>query len=157
MRKIDWNKGWTFQREEKPEKAVTLPHDASQEVGRSENGISGTGGAFFNGGRYVYRKSFRKEDLVEAGAAEAFPATVILEIEGVYPMGEVLLNGQSLGWCNYGYRGYFFPLTDLQEDNVLEVRVDDTKRPNSRWYSGAGLYRPVNLHVAGEAIFCRKA
>ncbi|MBO6157700.1 MAG: DUF4982 domain-containing protein [Firmicutes bacterium] len=74
---------------------------------------------------------------------------VLVEFEGVYKNASISLNGQELCFHPYGYTGFFVPLTDLKigEENTLTVVADNSKLPNSRWYSGAGIYRPVWLYV----------
>ena len=144
MKKIQFNENWNFTAEGKEPRMVTLPHDAMLEGGRAADSPTKTGGAFFKGGRYIYEKRL---DL----SSDALDKSIVLEIEGCYPSAEVFLNGEKLGTCAYGYSDYFFPLSSLRENNVIRVECDNTNLPNSRWYSGAGLYRPVNLYEAPAA------
>ena len=144
MKKIQFNENWNFTAEGKEPRMVTLPHDAMLEGGRAADSPTKTGGAFFKGGRYIYEKRL---DL----SSDALGKSIVLEIEGCYPSAEVFLNGEKLGTCAYGYSDYFFPLSSLRENNVIRVECDNTNLPNSRWYSGAGLYRPVNLYEAPAA------
>jgi len=141
MKKISFNENWLCSLNGAESSPLTLPHDASQSFGRAPDAPSGTGGAFYLGGVCEYTKTFTVEDPSES---------LILEVEGAYPLAEIFLNGQSLGKCAYGYRGYFFDLSPLQAKNSLTIRVDDTARPNSRWYSGSGLYRGVNLYSGNK-------
>lgn len=142
MEKIDFSHGWSFRKEGAEQRTVDLPHDAMFEEKRSPKALSGSGGAFFEGGRYLYEK-----ELVIPG--EWKEKDIFLEIEGVYPDGEVFLNNEKIGYCSYGYNNYFFALKNLKENgNRLRIVTDNTRMPNSRWYSGAGLYRPVWLYVA---------
>ena len=77
---------------------------------------------------------------------------MILEFEGVYPTAKVYLNEELVSECFYGYSMFYVPLTGLlkKEENLLRVVADNSEAPNSRWYSGAGIYRPVWLLQAGR-------
>lgn len=145
MKRQSFHEGWLFGKNEESLEKVTLPHDAMQEEGRRKDAPSGTGGAFFLGGEYIYEKHFNVP-------MEWKGCTQILEFEGVYPSAKVLLNGGELGGCCYGYSNFYVPLTGLVygNENVLRVLVDNTKTPNSRWYSGAGIYRPIWLWTGGQ-------
>lgn len=154
MQRIDWNEGWMYAADGEKGRTVTLPHDAMQERGRSEDALSGQGGAWFRGGTYVYRKTFTAPDSWK-------DKCVLFETEGIYPNAKIRLNGKLLGRCVYGYSGYQFEMSSLRyassesagtaEDpdqlNTLEITVDHTHLPDSRWYSGGGMYRPVHLLI----------
>lgn len=78
----------------------------------------------------------------------------MLEFEGVYHNAEVWLNGEKLAFNPYGYTDFKADLTgklDFDAENVLQVIARNADQPNSRWYSGAGIYRPVTLWVGPEA------
>ena len=159
MRRESFCEGWLFGEWGKEEGlvSVTLPHDAMQQQGRSPEAPSGTGGGFFLGGKYIYEKQF-------FGDPKWADQELFLEFEGVYPSAEVFLNGQRIGGCRYGYTRFRVPLSGgcsglrLGEKNCLRVEVDNSDQPNSRWYSGAGIYRPVWLlaggreHIAPEGV-----
>lgn len=89
-----------------------------------------------------YRKTFTLP-LSEKGKA------VFIDFDGVYHNSEVFINGQSLGVRPNGYISFRYELTPHlkfgTEKNVIAVKVDNTKQPNSRWYSGSGIYRNVWL------------
>ena len=87
---------------------------------------------------------------------------VSVEFDGVYRDATVYLNGHKLGTHPYGYTSFSFDLTpglDFSAPNVLAVRVDNSAQPNSRWYSGSGIYRHVRVvvtdpvHVAHWGVF----
>ncbi len=145
MIQYDFCKDWLFTKEDMEAVPVTLPHDAMQTEGRKPEAPSGTGCAFFPGGKYVYEKTF-------IAPADWQNKTVVLAFDGVYPSAEVFLNGEKAGCCAYGYLPFQVALTRLRygEQNILRVLVDNTQVPNSRWYSGAGIYRPVNLLIMPE-------
>ena len=148
MKKIPFNSGWLFHNDIKntPEIPVTLPHDAMQTEQRLPGMKNGAAAGFFPGGRYVYRKRFTPEESWK-------DQCVILELEGVYRRSTVSLNGKKLdGWIN-GYTGYTVDLSDallFGEENELTVIADNTQTPNSRWYTGSGIYRDVFLHVGSR-------
>jgi beta-galactosidase len=126
-------------------RSVTLPHDWSIEGHIGPKEPSGGGGGFFPTGLGWYRY---KLDAPAAWAGKR----VEVEFEGVYMLSEVYLNGQKITSQPYGYTGFFADLTDALkpgQPNILAVRVDNTRQPNSRWYSGSGIYRHVWLQVTG--------
>ena len=91
---------------------------------------------------------------------------VSVEFDGVYRDATVYLNGRKLGTHPYGYTSFRFDLTpdlDFSGPNVLAVRVDNSAQPNSRWYSGSGIYRHVRVvvtdpvHVAHWGVFVTTA
>lgn len=145
MKRQSFQKDWLFGKNIGAMRKITLPHDAMQEEGRGADAPSGTGGAFFLGGRYIYEKHFFVPK-------EWKNKTQILEFEGVYPKAEVFLNGKKIAGCRYGYSDFYVPLTELEyeAENVVQVQVDNSELPNSRWYSGAGIYRPVWLWTGNK-------
>ena len=144
MKRISFCENWLFGKSGNEKEPVLLPHDATQLEERSADAPSGAGGAFYHGGCYEYTK---KIDVPESWRDKA----VSLLFEGVYPKAKVLLNGQEIGGCAYGYSQFEVPLTGLRygEENEITVIADNSETPNSRWYAGAGIYRPVWLLVGG--------
>ena len=136
MKKESFNRDWTCNG-----KPVTLPHDAQITEKRGAD-ISNGGHGYFPGGVYTYEKRFL--------APEAWAdKTVILEFEGVYKNATVSLNGKEIAFHAYGYTRFFVELEELNigGENTLTVVADNSRLPNSRWYSGSGIYRPVWLYV----------
>ncbi len=136
-------------------RAVDLPHDWSIESKPDKDNPSGTGEGFFPGGVGWYRKTFHVP-------ADWRGKRVSVEFDGVYRDATVYLNGHKLGTHPYGYTAFAFDLTPemkLSGTNVLAVRVDNSAQPNSRWYSGSGIYRHVRVvvtdptHVARWGVF----
>ena len=79
---------------------------------------------------------------------------MLAEFEGVYQNVSVFLNGEKLYWQPYGYTGFTIALGEklrAGEENVLSVLADNSGEPNTRWYSGSGIYRPVWLYVGSPA------
>ncbi len=103
-----------------------------------------------------YRKRFRLP-------ASSQGRKVFIEFDGVFENSEVWINGQYLGKRPFGYIGFEYDLTPHlnfgARENVIAVKVDNSTQPNSRWYTGSGIYRHVwltttnNLHVAHWGTF----
>jgi beta-galactosidase len=136
-------------------RSVDLPHDWSIESRPEKDNLSGSGGGFFPNGTGWYRKTF-------SAPAEWKGKIVRVEFDGVYRDATVYLNGHKLGTHPYGYTAFTFDLTpnlNFAGANVLAVRVDNSAEPNSRWYSGSGIYRHVRVivtnltHVAHWGVF----
>jgi len=136
-------------------RTVDLPHDWSIESKPDKDSSGGSGEGFFPGGIGWYRKTFR-------APANWKGKRVSIEFDGVYRDATVYLNGHKLGTHPYGYTAFTFDLTpdlDYSGANVLAVRVDNSAQPNSRWYSGSGIYRHVRVvvteptHVAQWGVF----
>jgi beta-galactosidase len=136
-------------------RALNLPHDWSIESRPDKDNPSGAGGGFFPGGVGWYRKTF-------SAPADWRGKRVSVEFDGVYRDATVYLNGRKVGIHPYGYTAFTFDLTpelNLSGTNVLAVRVDNSAQPNSRWYSGSGIYRHVRVvvtaptHVAHWGVF----
>lgn len=121
---------------------LNLPHDWSIEGEFNENAPSGTGGGALPGGLGWYRKTFTIP-------ASAKGRLIFIEFDGVYRNSEVWINGHYLGKRPYGYSSFEYELTPYLDygtkPNVIAVKVDNSQQPNSRWYSGSGIYRNVWL------------
>lgn len=143
MKKISFCDHWCFAPEGKPFTSVTLPHDAQLPEPRSQQ-ASDSGHGFFPGGIYTYEKRFTPPE-------EWNGKTVLVEFEGVYRNCTVSLNGKEIGSHRYGYTNFALPLAlNFGEENILTVTADNSELPNSRWYTGAGIYRPVWLYIGDE-------
>ena len=122
---------------------VDLPHDWSIEGRPSKDNPTGSEGGYFPAGTGWYRKTF-------SAPPEWRGKRVTVEFDGVYRNATVYLNGHKLGNQPYGYTSFNFDVTpdlDFSGLNVLAVRVDNSAQPNSRWYSGSGIYRHVRVVV----------
>jgi len=145
MQKTRFCEGWKFGKAGGEKISVLLPHDATQLQGRTVNAPSGSGGAYYLDGTYEYTKEFI--------APESWRGQFVsLLLEGVYPQAEVFLNGHKIGGCAYGYSLFETELTGLEygKENELSVIVEH-HAPDSRWYAGAGIYRPVWLLQGNSA------
>jgi beta-galactosidase len=121
---------------------LALPHDWSIELPFDKESPAGTGGGALRGGIGWYRKTF-----YVPGSAKN--KNVFIEFDGVYRNSEVWLNGHFLGKRPNGYISFQYDLTSFlkygNEKNVIAVKADNSVQPNSRWYSGSGIYRNVWL------------
>ncbi|TWT29763.1 Beta-galactosidase [Posidoniimonas corsicana] len=119
---------------------VRLPHDWSIGLSRSADEPSAGGGGFFPTGVGWYRRQLH---CVPTAGERTW-----LVFDGVYRNATVWLNGEQLGGHAYGYTPFRFEITNrlsADEPNLLAVRVDNSAQPNSRWYTGSGIYRHVWL------------
>ena len=148
MRPISFNTGWTCRHLDGSNacKSVTIPHDAMLEEHRDALAPSGKNGCWFEGFDYLYEKTF-------AVPADWVDKALLLEFEGVYQQAEVMLDGAKLAFRPYGYTNFYVDLTGklTPGEHTLSVIARNSDQPNSRWYSGAGIYRPVTLWLADKA------
>ncbi|MDL2211121.1 DUF4982 domain-containing protein [Bacteroides sp. OttesenSCG-928-M17] len=147
-----FNENWKFHNGDTPDasdpayddsdwRVLQLPHDWSIEQPFNRENPSATGGGFLPGGIGWYRKSFRFDE-------KDIEKRLFIDFDGVYMNSEVFINGHSLGVRPFGYIGFRYDLTPhllTDKPNVIAVKVDNSRQPNSRWYSGSGIYRNVWL------------
>ncbi|WP_313531535.1 glycoside hydrolase family 2 TIM barrel-domain containing protein [Sphingobacterium multivorum] len=149
---IDFNGGWWFKldsiqqysngRNGEGWRKLGLPHDWSIEMPFRENSPAGSGAAYLDGGVGWYQKTFK---LAQAERGQR----IFIAFEGVYENSEVWINGHFLGKRPNGYIGFEYELSPYLywdgRDNLLSVKVNNKNQPNSRFYSGSGIYRDVKL------------
>lgn len=140
--------GWTCRHlgDTAPGKTVTLPHDAMLAEPRTALSAGGTNTGWYEGYDYEYRRTLTVPE-------NELADTRILEFEGVYHNAEVWLNGQKVAFRPYGYTNFYVDCAPYLHsgENELRVIARNADQPNSRWYSGAGIYRPVQLWTARGA------
>ena len=140
--------GWTCRHlgDTAPGKAVTLPHDAMLAEPRTAISAGGTNTGWYEGYDYEYQRTLTVPE-------NELADTHILEFEGVYHNAEVWLNGQKAAFRPYGYTNFYVDCAPYLHagENELRVIARNADQPNSRWYSGAGIYRPVQLWKARGA------
>ena len=140
--------GWTCRHlgDTAPGKTVTLPHDAMLAEPRTALSAGGTNTGWYEGYDYEYQCTLTVPE-------NELADTHILEFEGVYHNAEVWLNGQKAAFRPYGYTNFYVDCAPYLHagENELRVIARNADQPNSRWYSGAGIYRPVQLWTAGGA------
>ena len=152
MRKTEnFNKDWYFilkdderfagaSADEGGFRRLNLPHDWSVDYPPCEEEKTGGGGGYAKSGVGWYRKHFSLE---KTGEGER----IYLYFEGIYMDSTVYVNGREAGGHGYGYASFYVDVTDeiKEGDNLVAVRVNNALVPNSRWYSGSGIYRDVYL------------
>ena len=144
MKRTDFNQNWSCNGA-----AVTLPHDAMIHASRDPKSPTGSAQAFFPGGSYIYEKTF----------AKPVQEHVLLQFEGVYKNARVFINGREAGGCHYGYLPFFVCADGLlvDGDNTIRVECENIDQPDSRWYTGAGIYRPVWMWVGPKGAIAPEA
>ncbi|WP_339710531.1 glycoside hydrolase family 2 TIM barrel-domain containing protein [uncultured Kriegella sp.] len=164
--KIKFDFDWKFQKGDFPDaketvfndadwKSVDVPHDWSIAGPFKKDNPAGNVGAYAPGGIGWYRKKFHL-DKADSNSK------ITVEFGGVYMNSEVWVNGNYLGKRPYGYISFGYDLTpylNFDGDNVLSVRVDNSKEPSARWFTGSGIYRHVwlmktnKLHIARYGVY----
>ncbi len=125
-------------------RTLDVPHDWSIESDFSDKNPATPGGGALPGGIGWYRKSFLVDQTQQG-------KNIYIDFDGVYWNSEVWINGTSVGKRPNGYISFRYDLTPyikFGEKNNIAVKVDNSRQPNSRWYSGSGIYRNVRLIVA---------
>lgn len=145
----DMNKQWKFTSDDGCTGVVDLPHDAMLDAPRSADAPGGGGEAYYQGGLYAYEK-------VLDVPSKWLDKSITLHFDGVYCRSKVYVNGTEAGGAAYGYIPFDVPLDGLLKEgkNTIRVEVDNSRQPNSRWYSGGGIYRPVTLSVVPKEHIC---
>lgn len=166
LSRVSFNKDWKFSlsddslaREngynDNTWRKLDLPHDWSIEGIFSESNPAKPEGGGLPTGIAWYRKSFHLP-------SSARNKNVYIDFDGVYQNSEVWINGTLLGKRPNGYISFRYNLTPYLKHgkpNIIAVKVDNSAQPNSRWYSGSGIYRNVwldiaeNVHVAQWGTF----
>ncbi|MGE4587324.1 MAG: beta-galactosidase GalB [Mangrovibacterium sp.] len=127
-------------------RALDVPHDWGIEGSFSRDNTATPSGGALPTGIGWYRKSFKLSESLKEKA-------VFIDFDGIYRNSEVWINGHYLGKRPNGYISFRYDLTPFlkfgKEKNVIAVRVDNSAQPNSRWYTGSGIYRNVWLVTTG--------
>jgi beta-galactosidase len=137
---------------------LDVPHDFSIEHPFDSAYATGAGGGYTYSGIGWYRKHFKT-------APDLSGKMVSILFDGVYRNSEVWINGHYLGMRPYGYSSFYYDLTPylkpVGQENIIAVKVNTTEQPNSRWYTGSGIYRHVwlmatnKLHLDQWGVFAR--
>lgn len=146
-RKQLFDAGWRFALNDTTQwRNIDLPHDWSIEGDFDKDAPAGNDGGYLPTGKGWYRKSFTL-------GKDYKDKTLRLYFEGVYMNAEVYVNGKRAGGHPYGYSSFFVDITPHVTigNNTVEVRVDNSKQKNCRWYSGSGIYRHVWLMTTGKS------
>jgi len=124
-------------------RGLNLPHDWSVEGEFDERHPTGGDGGYVQAGVGWYRKSF-------AVPAAWHSRSVTILFDGVYMNSDVWINGRHLGRYPFGYAAFEYDLSSFLHyggANTIAVRVDNSDQPNSRWFTGSGIYRHTWLKV----------
>ena len=157
-KKVNFDFGWKFMEQDVAGaqaasfddtkwQSVDLPHDWDIHHAPNADAPTGNGGGYFPGGTGWYRKQVKDTDLKLANGE-----TLWLNFEGVYQCSEIFVNGTKVSTHAYGYTPFKVNITPyiIKGINTIAVRVDNSKQPNCRWYSGSGIYRHVWLETYNE-------
>lgn len=132
---------WSFRRSADTEAStVRLPHDAMIGGRRGPDSPGGADAGWFHGGQYVY------ETVWTAPTDDGWFTGLFFE--GVQGDAIVYVNDREVGRIHNGYAEVELQIRDTvfwDAENTIRVEIDNDNQPNSRWYSGAGLYRPVHI------------
>ncbi len=154
----EFNKSWKFSPEgdstaigadydDASWRTLTLPHDWSIEGEFSEDNPAKPEGGALPTGTAWYRKTFTLDE-------ELKDKQVFIDFDGIYRNSEVWINGHYLGKRPNGYISFRYKLSPYlnygEEQNVIAVKADNSEQPNSRWYTGSGIYRNVRLVTTGK-------
>ena len=151
MKSVDLNRDWKFtDASTGREEWVTLPHDAMINTRREPGGPTYFLLAGFRGGDYVYTKELELTPELEG-------KRLVLEFEAVYCMTEVYVNGVKAAEKAYGFTPFTAELNPYLHEgrNVIEVIAKVPKEGHGRWYTGGGIYRPVQLLI-GEDVYIKR-
>lgn len=151
--RIAFNDGWTIREPIGPFavatgqfpqlQAITLPHDAMRDMERTADAPSGADSGYSPSAAWTYLKTFDVP-------AEWLGSWVALEIDGAASRSLVYINGAKVASRPNGYARFFVEIgPHLDYGGTNELRIEVRTHKDSRWYSGAGLYRGVRLIVAG--------
>ncbi|MBL6447180.1 glycoside hydrolase family 2 protein [Fulvivirga sp. 29W222] len=128
-------------------RTLSVPHDWSIEGEFSKEHPATEGGGALPGGVGWYRKTFQLDEATKG-------KRVYLQFDGIYMNSEVWINGHYLGKRPFGYISFEYDLTPYlsygKDSNVVAVKVNNSKQPNSRWYSGSGIYRNTRLVITSS-------
>jgi len=141
------NNAEKYEFEDSEWRTLNLPHDWSIEGNFSNEHPATPGGGALPGGIGWYRKTFTIPETEK-------DKLIFIDFDAIYENSEVWINGYYLGKRPYGYISFRYELTPYlnyeEKENVIAVKVDNSKQPNSRWYSGSGIYRNVWLVHTGK-------
>ncbi|TCD53872.1 glycoside hydrolase family 2 protein [Alloscardovia theropitheci] len=159
MRSVTLHTQWAYRHLDSNEvwQDVTIPHDAMLSEPRYEQAISGINSGWYDGRDYEYVRTISLADLEECADVTqsiddgADKGIYVLEFEGVYQHARVYLDDREIAYRPYGYTNFTVDISEQLRDGKphrLRVIARNADQPNSRWYSGAGIYRPVRLWYA---------
>ncbi len=145
MEKLDFNKNWIYKNcRTGEEETINLPHDAMLTEERALENPGRGNSSWFSGGCYEYRKSF-------LAGRQTSGKCVLFEFEGIYYRSEIYINEILIKEHVNGYTSIYADITPYlipDAENEIKVLAFNDLQPNSRWYTGSGIYRPVHMYIA---------
>ena len=161
MERINFDKNWVVKPGwfdlMKPDEGtkIDLPHDYMVSTDTKEDAMSGPAMGYYEGHFISYTKFFDTK-------ADWVGKNVYLYFDGVMQNATVEINGSKVALQHYGYSPFWVEIGDYLnygKPNRVTVIINNTMQPNSRWYTGEGIYRHVELcvaapiHIAGDGIY----
>lgn len=159
MKKTNFNLDWSFtcsgtesvvdsflENSDETKKMITLPHDAMILEERTSDTKNGGQTGYYPGGMYYYSKAFNVPNNWKN-------KNILIEFEGIQGISKIIVNGIFVGMTYNGYANSYFNLNDFLnygEQNDIQVSVNNEMEQNSRWYTGSGIYRDVNLYISDK-------
>ncbi|MDE5682658.1 MAG: beta galactosidase jelly roll domain-containing protein, partial [Muribaculaceae bacterium] len=158
---IPFNDNWKFRIGDSPEysspnfddsswRVINVPHDWSIEGRYDRSNPSGPQGGFMPCGIAWYRKTFTLPD-------STYDKRIYIRFDGVFMKSQVWINGRMVGEYPNGYNAFQYDITPFiardNAQNLIAVKVDNSLQPASRWYTGSGIYRNVDLVITGQQHF----
>lgn len=151
MIKIDFNANWRVSPFDEPNnfQMVDVPYDCmflDGQTERQDDAPTGKNCSWIVPKDYEFTKEFEVSE-------EYKNKDIIIEFEGIYRNAKVYLNDEEVAFRPYGYTNFYINLTDkikFNEKNIIKVKAYNADQPNSRWYSGTGIIRPVWLYFLNK-------
>ena len=145
MKRSSFCNSWEFARDDEEFAPVVVPHDAMLGNRRGPDAPAGSNSGYYYGATYRYRKQFTLTQEQVEGA-------LLLEFEGVYRDARIAVNGIDVPAPPYGFIPFFADIAPAacEGENIIEVTCENVEQPDCRWYSGAGIFRPVWLWEGPE-------
>lgn len=172
---ISLNSGWLFHRgdlsgaelssfDTKDWETINVPHDfqisqpwvkpSADEKADADNPVANVASRLSSRGFKEMGSGWYRKNLFAEPAWKG--KRILLDFQGIMLVGDVYLNGERIGGTDYGYLGFEIDITDklkYGEENLIAVKADTGEPENSRWYTGGGLYRDVNLKITDPELY----
>lgn len=172
---VSLNRGWLFHRGDLPGaelssydakdwETINVPHDfqisqpwvkpSADEKADADNPVANMASRLSSRGFKEMGSGWYRKTLYAEPAWKG--KRILLDFQGIMLVGDVYLNGERIGGTDYGYLGFEIDITDklkYGEENLIAVKADTGEPENSRWYTGGGLYRDVNLKITDPQLY----
>lgn len=172
---VSLNRGWIFHRGDLPGaelssydakdwETINVPHDfqisqpwvkpSADEKADADNPVANVASRLSSRGFKEMGSGWYRKNLFAEPAWKG--KRILLDFQGIMLVGDVYLNGERIGGTDYGYLGFEIDISDklkYGEENLIAVKADTGEPENSRWYTGGGLYRDVNLKITDPQLY----